>query len=117
MQNVSKEKSFIRYLTDADLLDVALVLDGKRVSAFVVNYRARIGDGWHEVVRYDNAHGRPLHIHRYWPPFDGAKDYLEPETRTDYTDALNEALLDLDDNWTHYRKQVEAHAQPPDQEE
>lgn len=105
-----RTQSFIRYFTDVDLVDVEFTLDGNRIVAFRLNYRAHIVGSWREVVRYDNAHRKPLHIHRFWPPTSGAREYLETEVRRDYTDALEESLSDLEDHWQTYRQHVEEHA-------
>ncbi len=104
-----KVKSFIRYFTALDLVDVEMTLEGNRIQGFRINYRAYIEEAWREVVRYDNSHRTPLHIHRFWPPSKGSKDFLETEIRTDYTDAVEEALSDLDTNWPTYRKKIERH--------
>ena len=104
---VAKAKSFIRYFTDVDVFDVRLELNGKDVVAFKINYRAFIVGAWREVVRYDNAHGKPLHVHRFWPPTKGRKRFLEEEIRIDYTDAVKESLADLEEHWQDYRRQAE----------
>lgn len=101
------EREFLRYFTDVDLLDVGFVKTGNQVVSFRLNYRAKIGQTWFQVVRYDNAHGQPLHIHRFWPPHDGRKDPLEKHPKKDYTTAFDEALRDLEDNWRRYRAFVE----------
>lgn len=105
-----RTQSFIRYFTDVDLVDVEFTVEGNRVVAFRVNYRAHMLGNWREVVRYDNAHGKPLHIHRFWPPTAGAKEYLETEVRRDYADALGESISDLENNWQTYRNHVEEFA-------
>lgn len=107
-----RTQSFIRYFTDVDLVDVEFTVEGNRVVAFRVNYRAHILGNWREVVRYDNAHRKPLHIHRFWPPTGGAKEYLETEVRSDYTDAIEYSLSDLDANWQTYRRHVEGASNP-----
>lgn len=101
------ERAFIRYFTDSDLIDVGFRREQGRIVDFRLNYRARIEGGWHEVVRYDTAHAQPLHIHRYWVPHRGQKDFLEDMRRDDYGVALDEALRDLEDNWQRYRHHVE----------
>jgi hypothetical protein len=106
---VRRTQAFLRYFTDMDLVDVRFTLEGNRIVAFRINYRAFALGAWREVVRYDNAHGL-LHIHRFWPPQDGGKDYLETEARADYTDAVEEALADLKANWSTYRRHVEREA-------
>lgn len=105
-----RTQSFIRYFTDVDLVDVEFTRVGKRLVAFRVNDRAHILGEWREVVRYDNAHGQALHIHRFWPPTAGSKEYLETQVHRDYTDALDEALSDLDAKWQAYRELVTEHA-------
>lgn len=108
MLTVRRAKSFIRYFTAEDLVDVALEVNGNAVQAFTINYRAFIAGSWHEVVRYDNAHAKPLHIHRFWPPTKGRREYLEDEIRADYTDAVEEALADLEEHWQRFRHHVES---------
>ena len=107
MQTVLRTKSFVRYFTDVDLADVRLDVTQNNVVGFKINYRAFISGAWHEVIRYDNAHGKPLHIHRFWPPTKGKKEFQGDEIRRDYTDAVEESLLDLEANWQTYRRKVE----------
>lgn len=108
MQTVA-ERTFVRYFTDVDLLDVGFTKSGRHLGDFRLNYRAYIEGDWHEVIRYDSAHGQRLHVHRFWPPHHGTKEYLEKRRRTDYTVASEEALRDLEDNWDRYRKKMVDH--------
>jgi hypothetical protein len=36
-----------------------------RLVSFCIAHRTKIDGLWHEVIRYDNAHGKP-HLHRYY---------------------------------------------------
>lgn len=106
MSSVNRTQRFIRYLTDADVLDVRFDLRGNRITGFRVNYRAFIEGTWKEIVRYDTSHGR-LHVHQFWAPRRGAKADLDARIRDDYTDAVSGCLDDLEANWQVYRRNVE----------
>lgn len=85
-------------------MDVEFEKAAGRVLRFSVNYRARINDEWHEVIRYDTHHGR-LHVHRFWRQKGRQIENLEPHDSgpRDYTKALNEAQADIAGRWREYR--------------
>ncbi len=59
-------KEFCIPLTEEDMIDIKLEYnDNAQVIYFVLNYRTKINDKWHEVYRVDTAH-RYLHEQRYW---------------------------------------------------
>ena len=101
-------KRFTVYLSDSDSLDIEIAVSKGHVSGFTVNYRALIGTTWHEVVRYDCAHGY-LHLHRFWLPKDRQSRPLENPKNPlpPYDDALTRAEEDLADNWSAYRSKME----------
>ncbi len=107
---MERVQEFIRYLTADDLLDVRFRLQGNRVVGFRINYRAFLHGAWREVIRYDNAHGQPLHVHRFWGPHGGAKEFLEGEVGPDYTAAFERAYQDLVQNWQDFRAKAEEDA-------
>lgn len=60
------KKEFCIPLTEGDVIDIKLEYnDNAEVIYFVLNYRTKINDKWHEVYRVDTAHGY-LHEQRYW---------------------------------------------------
>lgn len=79
------------------------VLDGGVVIAFTIQYEAEIDGQWHEIVRYDSAHGRPH------------KDLLHPdgsETKEEFPYYTNAEVItlgqnDIRKNWQRYREQYE----------
>jgi hypothetical protein len=101
-----KRTAFLLDVTDEDVLDVVFDVEGGKVVAFSVNYRALVRGEWREVVRYDTSHGR-LHVHEFWPAGTERILPLEPDPIDDYTSALEEAMNDLDRNWKTYRSEVE----------
>lgn len=61
-----KKKEFCIPLTEEDMIDIKLEYnDNAQVIYFVLNYRTKINDKWHEVYRVDTTHGY-LHEQRYW---------------------------------------------------
>lgn len=87
---------------DEVIVDMGFARPGQLTRASV-HYRAQIGDEWHEVVRYDNAHGR-AHRHQFWmePPVRPLADATTP------TALIERAKADLRDNWLRYRHLLEA---------
>ncbi len=102
-------KRFTSPLSDVDLLDFEIRVAKGHVTDFTINYRARLGDDWHEVVRYDCAHGY-LHIHRFWlPAKERLKALEDPKSpKPPYDQALSLAEHDLTMNWRAYRANLEA---------
>ncbi|MFC1733942.1 hypothetical protein ACFL6I_26875 [candidate division KSB1 bacterium] len=58
-------KRFPIRLTYEDMIDVTLAFRDNTVKGFVLNYRAKIGDKWHDIYRVDTCHGY-LHEQRFW---------------------------------------------------
>ena len=79
------------------------VSDRGKVLEFTIQYEAHTDGVWHEIVRYDMAHGRPH------------KDLLHPdgtETKEEYLyydvdQVLTLGQNDIRKNWTAYREQYE----------
>ena len=73
------------------------------ITSFVIQYEAEIDGEWHEIVRYDTAHGYPH------------KDIMHPdgtETKEEfpyYTSAevMTLGQSDIRKNWSRYREQYE----------
>lgn len=106
---MSKVKAFSVFFTPDDILDVEMHVEQGRIREFKVNYRCRIAEAWHEVVRYDAEHGA-LHVHRYYVPAvreTWALERSKPPDR-DYTAQVSRAENDLAKNWKKYRAQMEA---------
>ena len=100
-----RTKRFVRFLSDEDAVDLTLTMQAGRITGFCLNYRARVGTIWHEVVRYDTAHGWP-HVHRFWRgttprPWPGSPP-------GDLGAAAIWADQDLHANWREYRTRLEA---------
>lgn len=87
---------------DEVIVDLGFASPGLLTDASV-NYRARIGGEWFEVVRYDNAHRLP-HRHRFWLAEPASP--LSP--RVTPSELVNIAKADLLQNWTAYRRRMEA---------
>lgn len=61
-----RTKKFCIPLTEEDIIDVKFEYnDNAEIVYFILNYRTKIDDRWHEVYRVDTAHGY-LHEQRYW---------------------------------------------------
>ena len=79
------------------------VLEKRTVTEFTIQYEAEIENVWREIVRYDNAHGRPH------------KDLLHPDgtaTKEEFLFYTNAEVLtfgqnDIRKNWKKYRGQYE----------
>jgi hypothetical protein len=94
-----RKKRFVRFLSDEDAVDMELTLQAGRVTGFCLNYRVRVGTDWHEVIRYDTAHGRP-HVHRFWY---GAEARPWPGPRADLEACVDWADADIRARWQEYR--------------
>jgi len=94
-----KEKIFIRWLVPEDRSRQVIVLEGREITRFVVQYETLVMEDWLPVVRYDTAHGF------------AHKDILSPsgeaekETVGSYTcnEALSNAETDIKLNWQRYK--------------
>ncbi|HLF05971.1 MAG TPA: hypothetical protein VI893_02150 [Thermoplasmata archaeon] len=105
---MSHTERYQRILSATDIMDVEIETDQGRVIGFSLNLRARIGEEWREVKRYDTRHGR-LHVHRFWLPEEARIQWLEEEgdeATTDYARELREAEEELKRNWEIHRKRL-----------
>ena len=99
-----KHTQYEIYLTEEDIIDVTLYLDGKIIRLFSVNYRAKINNEWKQIYRADNAHGF-VHEHRFWrtgKPI-AIKDY-EP-----LNESLTSFLASLKENYSRYKTLYKLH--------
>jgi hypothetical protein len=99
------EKSFLVLLGDSSIDRYRLACRSEKghVAVFRVQYEAFIDGAWHEIVRYDTAHGFP---HRDLVHPDG------PEDKTEYRNRSNAEVLtlgqeDIKSNWRTYRERYE----------
>lgn len=54
----------IRFQPDVEVVFSRTLL-GLRLVKFRIQFRAKFGPGWNNVLRYDHAHG-PVHRHECW---------------------------------------------------
>lgn len=79
------------------------VLEDGVITDFMIQYEAEIDGQWHEIVRYDSAHGRPH------------KDLLQPdgsEIKEEFPYYSNAEVMtlgqnDIRKNWQRYRNEYE----------
>jgi hypothetical protein len=90
-------------LTEDDEILVHLEREGRVVTKFGVQYRARIRGKWHAIVRFDTAHG---HAHKDVSHPDGTQEMQELEL-DDYGVALTHALREVKARWMFYRERYE----------
>jgi len=91
-------------LSETDEIWVHLTfVEPGRLSEASVHYRAFIRNQWHEVSRYDNAHGFP-HRHRFW--LRRSQRVFAPSLRPEAMVEL--AKTDFKQNWVRYRALMEA---------
>lgn len=96
----ARSRIYQNALSETDRMTVRFVTDGRDVLEFAVQYDAFIEDKWHQIVRYDNAHGT-AHRHVYYP--DGtAKRFVMGET--DNNGALTEAQDYVKENFITMRE-------------
>lgn len=86
--------------TKGDIVRVALVRDGKRVVAFVVQYEAWLDETHRPVVRFDTAHG---FAHRDILDWQGQTIRWERMPDVNYATALTRAIADIKEEWERYR--------------
>lgn len=67
-------------------------LRGNRLAKFRIQFRMKSGSSWHNVLRYDHAHG-PVHRHECWLPGEPSTS-VGPFKTLD--DALEWCLADLE---------------------
>lgn len=106
-----EEKEFRIILTHRDALVVRMKFkreDGKkRLRDFAVIYDAEIRGSWHEVIRYDTAHGYP-EVHKLWRSEKGIR---LPDEGIPYHDLLVKYRNDIRDNYQRYRELMEKRLQ------
>jgi hypothetical protein len=98
------KKDYIKNLGQRNRLRISFVTERGRVVAIdVIQYEAEIGGRWLALVRYDTAHG---YLHRDVMYPDGSREKLRIPT-TDLARALNEAIEELERQWSFYRRVYE----------
>ncbi len=104
---MSTKREFEHYISPDDRVDIAIDVEAGTVRSFTANYRARFGERWVEVARYDTAHGH-LHIHRFWREPEDQIEELEPpgNPKRAYGSDLDRAEEDLTANWRTYRRRM-----------
>lgn len=106
---MATKRAFEHYISPDDRIDIAFEVDQGDIVGFTVNYRARIGGRWVEVVRYDTAYGY-LHMHRFWRDEEHQIEDLDDasDPKGVYNAELDQAEEDLVNNWRTYRRRMEA---------
>jgi hypothetical protein len=91
--------TFRLIFTLEDEADVTIQKKNGRIVSFGVNYRTNINGKWHDVIRYDTAHGA-MHVHRFWisPGIIPIRD-----VGADIKSIIIEAVNDVKENWTAYK--------------
>jgi len=106
-----EEKEFRIVLTHRDAIVVRMRFkreDGKKLlDNFAVIYDAEIEGSWHEVIRYDTAHGYP-EMHKLWRSERGIR---LPDEGIPYHDLLIKYRNDIRDNYRRYRELMEKELQ------
>jgi superfamily II DNA or RNA helicase len=99
------EKEYTYYFTPErkDRFRYYHYLIGGRIVRFRIQYEALIGEGWHAIVRYDTAHGRP-HQDVLHP--DGSQDKVEFYGYSE-AEVLTLGERDIKTNWQRYRAEYE----------
>lgn len=62
---MKRTKRFRIPLSEGDIVDVKLEIEGGTLIGFVLNLRCKIEDVWRQVYRVDTVHGY-LHEQRFW---------------------------------------------------
>lgn len=62
---MKRTKRFRIPLSEGNMLDVRLEIEGGDLKGFALNLRCKIEDVWYQVYRVDTAHGY-LHEQRFW---------------------------------------------------
>jgi hypothetical protein len=96
-----RSTTFKLTFTWEDEVDVAIKKDDGRIRSFSVNYRTKIDDRWHDVIRYDTAHGR-THVHKFWT----SPKMIPLRECTDMKAAIIEATKDIKSNWMIYKNNL-----------
>ena len=96
--SVDREKRW-SILYDQARIDVVLKVEAGVVTGFSVNLSYREGEEYHEVIRYDTAHGY-VHVHRFWES-DEMQRWRSYEGRP-LAEAFQAAYDDIKANWERY---------------
>jgi len=88
-------------LTADDEVDVKINRENGRITGFSVNYRTRISGKWHNVIRYDTAHGM-IHVHRFW--ISTKPVAIKKFETDDIKKAVDRSIDDIETNWSRYKK-------------
>jgi hypothetical protein len=87
-----------------DRIRVHFMVEGGQVTdVVVVQYEAYIDGRWREIVRFDEAHGF-FHRDVLLPSGEQQKTVLSV---ADKNEALNEAMTEIKENWSVYRRRYE----------
>ena len=65
MEGKKKKVAYTSVLTKEDYLDVMLIISGRKIIKFSLNYRTLIQGKWKDVYRVDNCH-EFLHEQKFW---------------------------------------------------
>jgi hypothetical protein len=95
----TKEFTKIISLSGEDRLRIRIATQKGKVVNVMVQYEAKITGAWHEIVRYDFAHG---FFHRDVMYPKGKKE-KQPIRIENLNDALQYAEQDLKDRWNWYK--------------
>lgn len=80
-----------------------IVESGQVTDVVVVQYEAFIDGHWREIVRFDEVHG---FFHRDIL-FPGGEQQKTTLSVTDKNQALNQAIAEIKENWSLYRRRYE----------
>ena len=96
---MSKDVEYIRILTLEDQIRVSFTTDKRRVAKFIIQFESFIKGKWTPIIRYDTAHGF-AHCDEIFP--DGTTKKMGLGI-TNWGQALNFAINDLNQNWQKYK--------------
>jgi len=85
--------------------DLKIVRKGGEFLSFGINYRTLLAGRWHNVIRYDTAHGC-VHRHRFWK--EGWFEEIENIGEVDLKKAFDGCFEDVIANWGNYKKRMAA---------
>ena len=101
-------KQFQIVVTHEDIVDVTLEFEqknGKKIlTGFALSYCAFIHGSWHEVIRYDNAHGY-VHVQKFWRSPNPIP--LPEDEKVSFEYLVKKYRQDLVENWERYRGYIE----------
>ena len=86
-------------LFDEARVDVVLRVEAGAVIGFSINLSVWIDDDYHDVIRYDTAHGY-LHVHRFWESVE--MQPWRPYAGRPLAEAFQAAYEDIKANWERY---------------